>query len=531
MARKLPIGIQSFEKLRQDGFVYVDKTAYVYKLAQSGIPYFLSRPRRFGKSLLLSTLRAYFEGRRDLFEGLDIEQLEGNGLDAWQVRPVFHLDFNGANYSLEGGLEKKLDAVLKRWENTWDTDGAGFELGDRFYNLLEKSHAVSGHRASVLVDEYDKPLLESMQDSVLEERNRATLKSFFSVLKGADEHVKFVLITGVTKFSKVSIFSDLNQLSDISHDARFTNICGISETELLETFSPELNAMAEELAQSTDECQAALRSQYDGYCFHPNGPAGKNDVKRLVYNPFSVLKALDERRLGSYWFETGTPSFLVRRMRDSGLDPKRLTDGSLYATAQRLSDYRADDPDPIPLLYQTGYLTVRAYDSSTGAYELAVPNQEVAWGLVENLLPAYAPSYGASRGTDVFTLHRYVEQGDTNGIRHILEALFASIPYTRDSDPFENYFQAVLWLTFALLGRYVSCEVHQAMGRVDCIVETTSHVYVFEFKRDGTAAEALAQIEEQGYATAFAADPRKLHVIGCVFDSKMRLLSDWDEMA
>jgi hypothetical protein len=216
-------------------------------------------------------------------------------------------------------------------------------------------------------------------------------------------------------------------------------------------------------------------------------------------------------------------------MREAGLDPRRLTDGSIYATERRLSDYRADDPDPVPLLFQTGYLTIRGYERRSGRYNLAVPNGEVEWGLVESLLPAWAPGYSEARGTDVFTLRRLVEAGNTDGIRRVVEALFASIPYTRESDPFENYFQAVLWLVFALLGRYVATEVHQASGRVDCVVEARSHVYVFEFKRDGTAAEALAQIDERGYAAPFAADPRELHLVGCAFDSGTRLLSDWAE--
>lgn len=521
MARKLPIGIQSFEKMRRDGYVYVDKTAYVYELARTSVPYFLSRPRRFGKSLLVSTLRAYFEGRRDLFQGLAIERLEGDGPGAWVARPVFHLDFNGGDYTREGGLEARLSAMMGRLEATWAIDGSGLALGDRFQNLIEAAHKTAGHRVAVLVDEYDKPLLECADDPGLEGRNRAKLKAFYSVLKASDEHLRFVLITGVTKFSKVSIFSDLNQLKDVTLSAAYAGVCGITEDELLADFGPELDAMADEMGTDRDGCLLALRDRYDGYRFHRRGPG--------VYNPFSLLCALDERELGSYWFQTGTPTCLVRRMRDAGLDPRRLTDGSIYATGRRLSDYRADDPDPIPLLFQAGYLTIRDYDQRRSRYRLAVPNGEVEWGLLESLLPAWAPGYSESRGTDVFALLDYVEAGDTAGMRRVIEALFASIPYTRASDPFENYFQAVIWLTFALLGRYVACEVRQASGRVDCVVEVRSHVYVIEFKRGGTAAEALAQIEDGGYAAPFAADPRELHLIGCAFDQKTRLLSDWEE--
>ena len=530
MDRKLPIGIQSFEKIRHDRFVYVDKTAHVWRMAHDGAPCLLSRPRRFGKSLLVSTLRAYFEGRRDLFAGLAIERLEedaarAEGRDPWTARPVFHLDFNGADYTREGGLEAKLEALLRSLEEAWGDDWRDLQPSGRFQNLIERAHAQSGHRVVVLVDEYDKPLLETMDNPDLEERNRSALKGFYSVLKGSDEHLRFVLLTGVTKFSKVSIFSDLNQLRDISLERDYAGVCGITEEELLRDFGPELDALATQLGMDANACLDALRAQYDGYCFHPDGPGAPDS---MVYNPFSLLNALQSRRLGSYWFQTGTPTFLARRMREVELDPRRLTDGSIRATDRRLSDYRADDPDPVPLLYQAGYLTIRDADPRTARYALAVPNGEVRYGLVESLLPVWAPGYEESRGTDVFALLDYVEAGDTDGMRRLLEALFASIPYTRADDPFENYFQAVLWLVFTMLGRYVTCELHQATGRMDVLIETAGHVYVMELKRDGTAAEALAQIEQHGYAKPFAADARQLHLIGCAFDSATRQLADWE---
>ena len=526
MHRRLPIGIQSFEKVRRDGFVYVDKTAYVHELARAGVPAFLSRPRRFGKSLLVSTMRAYFEGRRELFGGLDIERLEEEsaaeeGREPWVARPVFHLDFNGADYTREGGLEGKLDELLRGLEETWGDDWADLPPASRLRRLLQLAHGKSGHRVVVLVDEYDKPLLDAMEDPELEERNRAALKGFYSVLKGADEHLKFAFLTGVTKFSKVSIFSDLNQLRDITLSRGYAGICGITEAELLGTFGPELEYLAGELGTDADGCLAALRAQYDGYRFHAKGPG--------VYNPFSLLNAFAEGALGSYWFSTGTPTFLVRRMREARLDPRRLTDGTINVDKDRLSDYRADDPDPIPLMFQAGYLTIRSADPALDEYTLAVPNGEVEWGLEKSLLPAWAPGYDAARGTDVLTLRRLVEAGDAEGMRDVLAALFASIPYTREKDPFENYFQAVIWLVFSLLGRYVHTEVRQAKGRADVIIEARAHVYVMELKRDGTAAEALSQIDQKGYAAPFSADPRQLHLIGASFDSRTRLLADWEE--
>lgn len=532
MARKLPIGIQSFESLRRDGYLYVDKTAYVYRLAHEGKPYFLSRPRRFGKSLLVSTMRAYFEGRRELFAGLDIECLEEGaaereGREPWVARPVFHFDLTGQDYRTVL-LEDTLAEQLSVWERAYGLSGDGRTLGFRFQTLLGCAHEQSDHRCVVLVDEYDKPLLDLMDDPALLERNRGILKGFFSVLKKADEHLRFVFLAGVTRFSKVSIFSDLNQLNDISLDTRYAALCGVTEDELLATFEPELDIMASQLGTDREGCLAALRDQYDGYCFHPEGPGAPEQVDgRKVYNPFSLLRALYEGRLGSYWFATGTPTFLARRMRDAGFNPKRLTDGTIYATERRLGDYRGDDPDPIPLMFQAGYLTIRDADSRTGRYTLAVPNREVEWGLVESLLPAYAPAYSEARGTDVFALLDLVEAGDTDGMRDVLAALFASIPYTQASDPFENYFQAIIWLVFELLGRYVRTEVRQARGRADVVVEAAAHVYVMELKRDGTAEEALAQIEERGYAAPFAADPRQVHLVGCAFDSRTRQLREW----
>ena len=521
MASKLPIGIQDFAKLRGEGYAYVDKTAYVYDLAQYGVPCFLSRPRRFGKSLLVSTMRAYFEGRRELFSGLDIERLEGDGPDAWAPHAVFHFDFTGRNYLEEGALELALDAQLTRWEAERGVEPGSKSLGDRFWSLLATAHARTGRRCVVLVDEYDKPLLEAMDDPALLERNRAVFKSFFGVLKGADEHIRFAFVTGVTKFSKVSIFSDLNQLRDISLNADYAGVCGVTEDELEHAFPDETDALAEEQGFTRAECLERLADMYDGYRFSPNG--------QRVYNPFSLLNALADRRLGAYWFESGTPTFLVRRLREARFDVRKLTDGTLRATEAQISDYRAERPDPVPLLYQAGYLTIKGFRAAARVYELGVPNGEVRYGLAESLLADWAPATaaGAYTGLDVYSLLDCVDAGDTDGMRDVLSALFASIPYTRADDPFENYFQAVIYLTFTLLGRFARCEMHAAAGRVDVVVEAERYVYVMELKRDGTAAEALAQIEERGYAAPFAADPRQLFRIGAAFDSDTRQLSDW----
>ena len=517
--RRLPIGVQSFLSLREGGFVYVDKTRYIYELVNSSKQYFLSRPRRFGKSLFLSTLKAYWEGRKELFEGLEIEKLEQGNDEAWQPYPVFYFDFNGQNYQADTALEAVLAEHLDSWEKIYGGDSS-LSLSGRFRNLLKAAREKTGKGCVVLVDEYDKPLLEVLENNSLEEHNKAVFKGFFGTLKSYDEYLRFVFITGVTKFSKVSIFSDLNQLNDISLEKNFAGICGITEEELLGTFGPEINDMASALGLSKDACLAKLAMMYDGYHFYPKSQG--------VYNPFSLIKAFYGQELGAYWFATGTPTFLVQRLKNMHFDVKQLAEGDICADAYAITDYRADNPDIVPLLYQTGYLTIVGYDGEAGVYVLGFPNKEVKYGFLKSLFPEYVPTAVPGSGKDIFTLRRRVLAGDTDGIRDTLQALFASIPYTTDDAPFEHYFQTVLYLVFTLLGQYVECEVHSSRGRADCILTTDKYVYIFEFKVDKPAREALDQIEAKGYAEPFAADERKIFRIGVSFDSEKRSLSEWE---
>lgn len=517
--RKLPIGVQGFQGLRNDVYLYVDKTEYIYQLVRTGRQYFLSRPRRFGKSLLLSTMKCYWEGKKKLFQGLKIEELEAGNPEAWKPYPVFYFDFNRDNYKEEKKLEKILEVHLKEWEKRYGCEDPDALLTVRFQNLLVRAFQQTGLRCVVLVDEYDKPLLEGMGDSAREERDKAVYKGFFSTLKSFDEYLEFVFITGVTKFEKVSIFSDLNQLNDISLTEDYAGICGITESELLENFRPEIEATAAKRKMTPEECLQVLKKRYDGYRFYPDGVS--------VYNPLSLLKVFYGKDFGSYWFETGTPTFLVRKLKQERFDVRRLTDRTLYATEAMLFDYRADNPDPVPLLYQTGYLTIVDYDEKRRRYILGFPNEEVKYGTLESLMPEYVIGASSSRGTDIFTLESYIEEGNLEGIRNILTALFAEIPYTREGDPFENYFQSVIYLVFTLLGHYTHCEMHTFTGRVDCVLETDQYVYLFEFKRDDTVEAALRQIEEMQYALPYAADPRTLYRIGVTFDSEQRILNGW----
>ena len=414
--RRLPIGIQSFEKLRENHYIYIDKTEYIYQLVHTEVPYFLSRPRRFGKSLLLSAMKAYWEGRKELFDGLKIQELEGDNPDAWQAYPIFYFDFNKANFKEEGALEAVLETKLQEFEELYGFTSKNAPLGMRFGQLLKMAAAQTGKRCVVLVDEYDKALFETVQNKEITEHNKAVFKGFFSVLKSEDENIRFVFITGVTKFSKVSIFSDLNQLRDISMSADFAEICGITEEEMKVCFKPEIEALAEEQELSTEECLARLKKTYDGYHFHQKG-AG-------VYNPYSLLNALADMEFDAYWFETGTPTFLLKRLKDLDFDVRRFSEGTLYATKRMLKDYDDSNPDPIPLLYQSGYLTLTDYDPEGAIYTLGFPNEEVRYGFLESLMPIYTAGSGAASGKDILTLKRYFEIGDTESIENVFKALF-----------------------------------------------------------------------------------------------------------
>ena len=510
---KLPVGIQSFEKIREEGYLYVDKTRYVYELVHGGVPYFLSRPRRFGKSLMISTLKAYWEGKKDLFTGLEIEKLE----TTWRAYPVFHFDFNGVNYQEKGALEEALNNHLSLWEKEYGS--AGKPLSERFQNLLIRAKEKTGLRSVILVDEYDKPLLDLVEKPDLQQHNKEVFKGFFSTLKRLDEEIQFIFITGVSKFHKVSIFSDLNQLQDISMFEEYSGICGMTGEEICANFQPELQAMAAKRKMSEEKCLQKLARKYDGYHFFP-GCQG-------VYNPFSVLNALSKKGFSDFWFSTGTPTFLVRRLKNMHFDVRQFAENTIYADAVNLSDYRADNPDIVPLLYQTGYLTIVGADSEEGPYILGFPNEEVRLGFLKSLFPEYAPTAVTGSGKDIFALRSHILAGDTEELKETFAALFASIPYTAKDAPFEHYFQTVVYLVFTLLGQYVHAEVHSSRGRADCVLETDRFVYIFEFKVDKSAKEALEQIEEKGYAAPYGADKRQLFKIGVNFDSESRSLSEW----
>ena len=527
---KFPIGIQDFEKIIQGGYVYVDKTDLIHDMASNGSIYFLSRPRRFGKSLLVSTLESYFSGKKDLFRGLAIEKLETE----WETSPVFHIDFNGTAFQEGKALRNLIKGTVEMWEKQYGYKGnPSYDSGKRFAELLAYVHRTTGKRSVVLIDEYDKPLLDVLDtdahvrdddgnEMLIEDYNRNILKSFYSTFKAADADLRFVLLTGVTKFSQVSVFSGFNQPEDISMSSRYDALCGITQEEMERVFGAEIDRMAEALGVSAEEMRLMLKKQYDGYHF--------SDKLTDIYNPFSVLNALKSQRLGEYWFTSGTPTYLVRLLAHTQENLNELT-GRYYDTSDFV-DYRADVERPLPMIYQSGYLTIKDYDSLTNTFLLDFPNNEVKRGFAT----AVATGYLSTKTTvlsDMAQMVRSLAACDLDNLRRQLTAFFASIPYAMrrkdDERERERYFHYTFYLIFRILSTYlVLTEAQQSEGCADCIIEAKSHVYIFEFKLDGTAAEALAQIEARGYARPYAADPRRVHLIGASFSSKTGTIDGWE---
>ena len=520
MLMKYPIGMQSFDQLIEDGFVYVDKTDLIYSLTHEGKIYFLSRPRRFGKSLLVSTLKNYFLGRKELFRGLAIEGLETE----WSVYPVFHVDFNGSNFTEAGVLEKRLNGYVSDWEAMYGLsyDRDTLDLGGRFIKVLEAAHRQTGRRCVVLIDEYDKPILDVLDaDPALEDRHRNVLKGFYSVFKGADEHLQFVLLTGVTKFSQVSVFSGFNQPKDISMDARYEALCGITQEEIEHYFLQPIADMAADYRCTPEEMKQHLKRQYDGYHF--------SDRLTDVYNPFSLLNALDSKRVYDYWFRSGTPTYLIRLLTHFNENLNELT--GKYYRPDEFVDYKADVEKPLPMIYQSGYLTIKDYNMRMNKFLLDFPNNEVKNGFVTMLATSYLKPKQRVEGW-IDDLVETMEAGEVEKLQLMFTSFLASIPYTMrrkgDESERERYFQYTFYLIMRMVSVYtVYVEKVQSQGRVDCVVETPQYVYIFEFKLDGTAAEALQQIEDKGYAREYAADPRRLYKIGVGFSSETGTVSDW----
>ena len=506
-----PVGIQNFEKIRRDGYCYIDKTALVYQLVKTGSYYFLSRPRRFGKSLLISTLEAYFSGKKELFEGLAMEGLEKE----WKRYPILHLDLNIEKYDTPDSLDDILNRNLVAWENLYGSDPAEVSLSLRFAGVVQRACEKTGERVVILVDEYDKPMLQAINSPELQDAYRSTLKPFYGVLKSMDGYIKFALLTGVTKFGKVSVFSDLNNLMDLSRDLRYFDICGISEEELLRDFSDDIQELADANGQTFEQACARLKEDYDGYHFCPDSPG--------MYNPFSILNTFAKKTYGSYWFETGTPTYLVELLKKSNYD---LEEVSHVETDANILDSIFTDDNPIPVIYQSGYLTIKGYDKRFGIYTLGFPNREVEEGFMNFLLPFYANVNKTSSPFEIKKFVTDVESGDIDGFMERLQSFLADCPYELAKDV-ELHYQNVLFIVFRLTGLYTKVEYHTSRGRIDLVLQTDSYVYVMEFKLDGNAEQAMQQIEDKQYALPFAKDSRKVYTIGVNFSSETRNIDKW----
>ncbi|MDE6273391.1 MAG: ATP-binding protein [Muribaculaceae bacterium] len=510
---KYPIGIQSFSEIREGGYLYVDKTAFIHKLAQ-GKYYFLSRPRRFGKSLLLSTLEAYYQGRRDLFKGLAIDSLT----EEWEVHPILHLDLNNGTYTKPGDLDVLLDYHLKEWEKKYDIsredDSPGMTVSLRFSRVIKSAFEKSGKKVVILVDEYDKPLLNAFSDPERADLYRIQLKAFYSNLKTMDAYIKIGILTGVARFSKVSIFSDLNNLRDISYEDQFSAICGVTSDELKIYFKDSIEILAEKLNISSEETKEKLQLNYDGYHFSAESPD--------IYNPFSLLNAFAKGSIGTYWSESATPEFLVTLLQNEDWNLSELVpcqiDNSELETSGIMSE------NPIPVLYQTGYFTIKNYDPLFQLYTLDYPNEEVKRGFWKFLIPYYLYS---KRNKSPFNIRLFIDEvqkGDAESFMTRMETLIAGVPYSEKGSA-ESHFQNAVYLLFNLMGFYCRMEERTSNGRIDITVETDRYVFIIEFKVDSSSQAAMDQIEEKKYWLPYQLSGKQIILIGANFDTKSRRLS------
>ena len=512
---KYPIGIQNFQSLIEDGYAYVDKTALVWELANKGRYYFLSRPRRFGKSLLVSTLKAYFEGKRELFKGLAIEKLETE----WKSYPVLHIDLNASQYDTGQHLLDTLNIFLTEWEKEYGSEPQEVLPSHRFAGIIRRAYQKTGKKVVILVDEYDKPLALNLTNEDLCDQYRSILKAFYGVMKSSDEYIRMGFLTGVTKFSKVSVFSDLNNISDISMLPQYVEICGMTEQEIRDNFDSEVEALAEANNLTKDECYAKLRRRYDGYHFRQDSPG--------MYNPYSLINTLSNRVFQDYWFASGTPTVRVNLLKDMEYNLNDIENEPV--TSQLLGSVDTIKVNPLPVIYQSGYLTIKSYDEQFQEYHLGFPNEEVESGFINFLMPMYTNAqYGSSR----FSISRFIRElsaGDVEGFMTRLESLMSDTDY-RVVGKAELYVQNVMFLLFRLLGFYVEVEHATSNGRTDMIIKTNDYIYIIELKIDKSADEALRQIEDKGYAKPYATDSRTLFKIGISFSSEKRCITEWKIM-
>ena len=510
--RRYPIGIQNFEDLRNNHCVYIDKTELIYKLTHSDKVYFLSRPRRFGKSLLVSTLEAYFQGKKHLFEGLAMERLETE----WTEYPVLHMDFSGSKYTDADKLREVLNIQISRWEKIYGKEADELTFSNRFEGVIQRAYQKTGKQVVVLVDEYDSPLLDTNSEPALQKELRNIVRDFFSPLKKNGQYLRFLLLTGISKFSQLSIFSELNNLQNISMRDDFSAICGITEKELHTALQLDIQRMADANNETYEEACEHLKKQYDGYHFSKNCED--------IYNPFSLFNALNAKEYKNFWFSTGTPTFLIELLQEADFNVRDLE--GIEATDEEFDAPTEQIQSPIPVLYQSGYLTIKGYDPDFQIYKLAYPNREVRKGFIENLLPTYVHRARENNTFYVVSFIRDLRKGDIESCLERTRSFFASIPHDLENKT-EKHYQTIFYLLFRLMGQYVDAEVKSAIGRADVVVRLADAVYIFEFKYDGTPDEALAQIDSKQYAIPCQADGRRIVKVGVNFDSATRTIGEW----
>ena len=533
--RRMPLGTQDFEKLRNFRALYVDKTQYIEKLTSIGNVFFLSRPHRFGKSLFLSTLKAYFEGKKELFDGLYIAKVEAElarqqKREPWETRPVLYFDLNAKVYDDKEALRTRLSQQLLKHEQLYSVAQKSNDPDDRLVDLVTTLYQKTGKRVVILVDEYDKPLLETIENEELNQANRAMLRAFYEVIKQCDGAIHFALLTGITKFSKTTLFSSVNNLKDITLQDHFAAICGFTEQELTDNFAPEIEALATAQKSSVEKTLETLKKKYDGYCFASSG--------EHVYNPFSLLNVLANSTYGYYWFETATPTYLVNYIkRKQEFIPE--FDNDLTIGVNDVQDFRYNDDDAIvPLLFQSGYLTIKKYMASADILRLGYPNEEVRFGFLKELIPHYSSRLTRTNiAPTIWNLYEWLNSGNLVDTMRLVEEvlagiLYGNIPNNETGRPLrEQYYQSVLYAVFRLLGLHAQSEVVCASGRIDMIVSTRKHIYLFEFKvtTEGSAEDAIAQIKERGYLKKIRVTKRPIHLVGVSFDEKSRNVKEWKE--
>lgn len=512
--RRYPLGVQVFEKIVRENYLYVDKTRFVWDLANGPAGYvFLSRPRRFGKTLLTTTLKAYFEGKRELFKGLALEALERD----WTKYPVLHFSLNGIKGADAARLEQSLDALLYDYEKVYGLPERAVLLNDRLRKLIETAHEKTGRKVVVLVDEYDAPLLDVAHEEENLPALRQVMRNFYAPLKMSEEHLRFVFLTGITKFSQLSLFSAFNNIDNISMDREYASICGITEGELEGQLGEGVEAMAQSLALSREEALEALKSRYDGYHFAWPSPG--------VYNPYSLLMALSKQRLDDYWFSSGTPTFLIDHLRAQPENPIEL--GTVIETGKGGFDVPIEEMEnAIPLLFQSGYLTLKGYRPDSDLYALGIPNGEVRRGLMENLLPLYSGGTRIAGSNTAGKMRGLLSRGDMDGALHLLRTYLGTVPQT-DRTGYEGHWQQMLYIIFSLIGFKLDVEVRTSRGRMDLALHAPDTTYIIEVKVDRSADEALRQIITHDYPARFALGGKPLTLVGVNFSTQDRNLTDW----